>query len=394
MEMVRQVNKYSRNSLIMINIRDTLYLSSFAIYFSYLFLRTTMFYIVIPNQIHLLVAICSTGLIIIKVLGYDAYTIRQLVIIILFIAIVALVWVNSGYTNLIMLALLILGAKNISFKKIVRVHLTLGLLLLIITILSSLVGIIPNLVYQQDDRIRNSFGAIYPTDFAAHVFYLVLSYCYIKGKNLRLFDYTLFLILAILLLYFCDARLDSISIILTVLAMLLLSFKKNRPIRRIINFLLSYSVPICATFFIILTIIYSPNNENLIKLNSLLSNRLSLGKYGIEEYGFSLFGKYIEMSGWGGLNGFNKKISTYFFIDSSFLKITLTYGIIFTLFICVMYVSFCKDRIKNNDILLPTLIALASLNSMIAHHFIDLAYNPFLFIFLSKIGNNFREVKL
>lgn len=381
-------NEYGiRNYRMVFSIKHALYLTALAVYLIYVFLQTTMFYTIIPSDLYLLVRIIAAVLICLKVIAYDGYTKKQLILSGIFMASIIISWRVSDYSNIVDIAMLILGAKNVPLKRIVKIYFVVGLSLLIITIISAKLGIIQNLVYYQGTRIRNSFGAIYPTDFAAHVFYLALSYWYIKGRRLKIIEYITFLLLAVFLLIYCDARLDAFSMILTILAGILFSLKKSKNLGRVMRFFLSFSVPICAVVFIGITVAYSTSNKLLVQLNTLLSYRLSLGKSGIEQYGFSLFGQQIKMNGWGGLTGFNQGFTKYFFIDSSYLRIALLYGSILLIFLCVVFVFFCRSRIKNGDILLPIIIALIAINSMVAHHLIDVAYNPFILSFLAKYND-------
>ncbi|MCG4840909.1 hypothetical protein, partial [[Ruminococcus] torques] len=61
-----------------------------------------------------------------------------------------------------------------------------------------------------------------------------------------------------------------------------------------------------------------------------------LGHEAISKYGFSMFGKQIVEHGWGGANGLKmsqNSLANYFFVDSSFLRMTILYGIIMAIII-------------------------------------------------------------
>ena len=81
----------------------------------------------------------------------------------------------------------------------------------------SAIDIIPNLQFVQyrftGIVVRNSFGFIYPTDYASHCFYIymVISYLY---RNKFIFQRTFSgLALAGFVTHFCDARLNAGSIL-------------------------------------------------------------------------------------------------------------------------------------------------------------------------------------
>ncbi|MCG4787724.1 hypothetical protein L0N33_20610, partial [Roseburia faecis] len=89
-------------------------------------------------------------------------------------------------------------------------------LLLAFVVISAMGGLIRNLVYRRDmtNIVRQSFGIAYPTDFAAHVLYLILAYAYLKFGKIKWYDYVVFLAAAGFLVKFSDARLSAYAIVL------------------------------------------------------------------------------------------------------------------------------------------------------------------------------------
>ena len=77
-------------------------------------------------------------------------------------------------------------------------------------------------------RFGNSFGFIYATDFAAHIFYLVLMYFYLRSGKFNLIEIMLFLYSSFFIANQCDARLDSICIIMIVFFSIYINLTKGR----------------------------------------------------------------------------------------------------------------------------------------------------------------------
>ena len=84
-------------------------------------------------------------------------------------------------------------------------------------ILLSLVNVIPNLQFVQTRPVgvvvRNSFGFIYPTDFASHCFYLFTALSYLLRKKFIFLRTLSGVALAAFIIYYCDARLNAGSIL-------------------------------------------------------------------------------------------------------------------------------------------------------------------------------------
>lgn len=73
-----------------------------------------------------------------------------------------------------MLAFLIVGAKDVSIDKILKVYLLIDSIIMLIAFVCSQLGMIENLQYWKNEQMRFALGSVYPTDFAAHIFYIVL----------------------------------------------------------------------------------------------------------------------------------------------------------------------------------------------------------------------------
>lgn len=383
--MINQQKKSIRNNKEKFIIRDILYLAAFSVYIIKAFLGTTMFFENIPNKISILVRIFMAIVIFAKIIIFDTYSYKKLIVHFIFANCIVLASLLSGYSNLLDLGILLIGAKDIELRKIVKTHFIIIAPLLAITVISSKIGIIENLQYlSPNGKIRNSFGIIYPTNFASYIFYLVLSYSYIKKTKISCINIAVYISLAAFIFNFCYAKLDAISIILTVIVFLYIKSVYKFKFGRIVENLLIYSMPICITVSIGITYIYTEYNNILFMLNKVLSDRLRLGNLGIQEYGLSLFGQQVTMNGYGGKNDI--ETASYFFIDSSYIQMLLKYGIVLSIIICILIVVYCKKSIKQGNIKLPFIIALIAVNSTVAHHFLDLNYNPFILMIFSFIG--------
>lgn len=371
------------------NISETIYIIAFSIFIISAVLETTMFNAYLRPKVHLILRILSIIIILVKVIAFDIFGLKQLIKYLIFGSCVCLVYIFSGYTNLLYLTIILLGANNVSLKKIIKTYLIITTVIIISAIISSKLGIIENLRYfRADGRIRQSFGIVYPTDFASHIFYLILSYCYVKKGKLSYYNIFTFVILALLLLYYCDTRLDSISIVIAILAFLF--FDNSKKIGGVKKLILVYSLLICIIISVGATMLYKKYQYTslMVSINEVLSGRLSLGSVGIDNYGFSAFGQQVIMNGNGGKIN---PVDNYFFIDCSYISIALKYGVIFFAIICTIFVYTCRRYIENGNIRLPLIILLIAINSMVAHHFLDLSYNPFILAIVTSVETETYE---
>lgn len=371
-------------------ILEQVYLILFSILLIYQFFLTTMFSIEWPIIIQTYLRTIIILLLVLKTAVEEKANIPELIIMAALGLIFLLSWKNNGGDEIFLCLLSIWGARNIDFKKILKVFFGVILLLLIFTVISALTGNVENLVFYQDGRRpRMAFGICYPTDFSAYIFYLSVSYCYFRKEKLKYIETGIIGVAGIFVYYFCDARLNTICLFLTAALFSYLIFMRKRcgkhnkiyKMHGILKYLFALSPTLCGIFMVGLSILYSPHNLILARLNNLLNNRLYYSNKGIDIFGMSLWGQYIPMRGNGGTT---ESINNYFFLDSSYIYILLQYGILIllTILVCWFLITFKAARQNNIEMLFA--VALIAVQCMVEHHMLSIVYNPFLMAVLAK----------
>lgn len=361
---------------------EKLYLIAFSLYLFQSFLSTTMFITIIPSVFFTIIKVISILLVFIKII-MEKYNKKKFVIILISSFLLIISALISSYGSIFIFLLFIVGAYNVCFRKIVKLYFSLCLVLLIISIISSKIGIIQDLIYTKNGRLRDSFGIVYPTDFASHVFFIMISYIYLKGKDINFFNYIIILIVSLLVYYFCYTRLDISCMLLLIIISYMYKKNKINFKNKYIKLTLIFSFVICAFIGIFLTLNYDYRNEKYVKIDQLLSGRLTIGKMMYNQYGVKWFGQEINDYGFGGSLVF--KYDTYNYIDCSYLRILLKYGIVTFTLLVLFNIMFYRKLYNNGNNLLLLLMLVVSINSIVAQHYIDFSYNFLLFSFLSKI---------
>lgn len=342
------------------------------------------------SQMCLLLSILFIGY---KIILFDAYSAGGYVGLIIGFSCTFLIYINSGYLNPFFWFMILFGCKNISFSKILKVYLLITASITILALCAALLGVIENLIYESGGRgVRIAFGSVYVTDFASHIFYMILTYCYLKAEKLKAYHFVGIFIITGLIYYFCNTRLDCISIIMIVLLFGINQWLQRLPYdgkgllnkwKKLWRWLGLVSMPLMAMFSFYITAFYNKDNRLMVILDKLISNRLRLGKSGLDMYPVKLWGQPVEMVGAGGTI---KWPDNYFFIDCSYIHVLLRYGVLFLTLLLIIYVLCCYKH--KYDIYFLFAIMLVSLNCVIAHHIIDIVYNPFASAFLAY---NIRE---
>ena len=123
-------------------------------------------------------------------------------------------------------------------------------------------------------------------------------------------------------------------------------------------------------------------------MNYFLSCRLFLGKLAIDKYGLSWFGSHVIEHGWGGSKGFKMTTSNpdnYFYIDSSFLRVAILYGIIALIIIVTIMTIITWRSVHVYRYALASIITLVAISAIVEQRLVDLSFNPFLLALLANI---------
>ncbi|KIS03514.1 hypothetical protein [Paucilactobacillus wasatchensis] len=369
---------------------STLYFVAFTLYLTVAFLKTTMITEYLSAHILNYGAYLAMGILFFKWLFFSEFTKQQLISEMLVIVFSGLSWVKSGDPLAFYMAMLVITARGQDFKEILKWYVILSSIILLLTILLSEISIIKNLSYVRLGHIRQAFGIVYPTDFASHVFYLLLAYCYLGFHSIKMKHYLILFVIAIFIYYLTDARLDTI-LILAIIPVMMLARKKQYATFDSLG-ILNYSwmvTWILAYLAVTASIFYSAKGP-LSFINKLISSRISLSHGGFTEYGVSVIGQPVKEYGWGGLKGFKNfivggQLHQYFMLDSSFIRLLLIYGTIMFLItiIAVSYTALKAVKIKNFALI--AVFSLVALSCLIDQHMLELAYNPFYIAIYASI---------
>lgn len=368
-----------------------IYEIAFAFEFVVAFLITSTYTDYFSNHLLHTLMFAGLALVLLKIFLFDDLDLKWLAIDAIVLILLLITWRTSKEFSLFSMGIFVLGARNVDFKRIIKIYFYVGMLLLAFVVISAMGGLIRNLVYRRDmtNIVRQSFGIAYPTDFAAHVLYLILAYAYLKFGKIKWYDYAVFLAVAVFLVKFSDARLSAYAIILSIPVLWI--GQRAQTDHLLSRFIASFywTVPILSAYLVIIaSYFFTPSNKILTKVNNASSGRLFLGHKAISEYGFSMFGKQIIEHGWGGANGLKMSQNApanYFFVDPSFLRMTILYGIIIAIIILLAMTKISWESFQKGSFALASIIVIVSVSAMVEQRLLDLAYDPFLIALLANV---------
>ncbi len=293
-------------------------------------------------------------------------------------------WLTVRRTYVIELAVLIVGARGVDFRKIAKVWFGVCAAALLVTCTLALTGVIENLVYESKRGLRISFGCIYPTDFACHVFFLAAGWAWIRERRITLWELAAIAALGVFCLRFCSARNSAGCLFLLAAGLLYLRLRRRgsrrrgrsyRPVKPVRG-VLPFAAPILAAVMILLSAVYTKKIGWMARLNTLLSRRLIKGRTAFMDFPVTLFGQDVPMSG----RGRSTANTEGFFLDSSYLNVLFCFGLV-TLLCILGIMVLCALREKRLGAWERLgILTVVAVQCLMEHHMIEMVYNLFLLL--------------
>lgn len=354
--------------------------------------------------------VCSAGLSLIAIYRLILVYIADRKKVILPISIILfgfLICLLTGNNLILQVSIAALAGMNVSADYILGSGIAGNLLMIVNNIVMS-IRAVPG-IYTVDNQDRQFFllgnNTFYlskmnnfsSTDFAAHYFWMIAAYLWVRGKKITLGEIFALGALNILVYSLTASKTSLVCIcLLLIIAMVMkvsslitsdsgngrpLSSTKTagRKISDVFAFCCRYSFLIFAFACITLTVLFSCSSPSFLKLNDALHWRLSLGRRGITEYGIHLIRPDIPVYGMSSsYDGY------YNFLDCSYVSVLLRSGILVLVFYLL---SMTVIQLRHKKYIYgAAILAVCALSCIEEHHLSEMPYNMFILLLFSDIG--------
>ena len=364
-----------------------IFYTAFIIYLVTHFLMGTMYVYIfydIGLSIPYRIMMVAVALAIIKILFFNRISNwQELTIEILVGLLLAVTAINSQTMDLLYYYIMILAAKDLDFKQILKVFIYIEVFMLLFSAFSVYMGWILEVVNMRTGNtgIRLSLGSVYPTDLAARIFYISLAYVTLKKFKLSLPEYISLLAIGTFIYFVTDTKVDA----LLVLLLIIVSASYNAVTRILYKVGVNTITLIAGVIIgieILLTYLYTANSRILNIINSALSGRLNYGHTAFKKYNVTMFGQFIKERANGGIH---KEKFNYFFIDVSYLRVLMFGGVVAFVALVIMLIYLANKFMNDKTLCLLVALLFAALSSLIDQHLMELSYN---IIFIAMLTNN------
>lgn len=326
---------------------------------------------------------CILKIIFLDIKNYSKKGLITSLIMLLLLGLVTFITKNRA---LLQVFILILASYKVDFKKVMKSVLFFQSLFVLLIVLSSVFGLLPNREYGRANKIiRYSLGFKFSTYSSLFTWALTTLYLYYRKDKLKIFEYILLFIVNLIFYFLTNTRME----LLCSTAIIILFFLQQKGYLKIfykfIGLAAKYLMIILASLSLILAITYDKNNKTMVQLNAFTSGRLSLGKRGFENYGIKLFGNHIKWTGLSQVYEGTAKKNEYNYVDCSYLNILYQYGLIILVLVIYAFNRLANKAVKDKDYYLQYILILLAVHSFINPQLLLISYNLFLLLLVNII---------
>ena len=305
------------------------------------------------------------------------FTIKEIVSLIIFASLVAVITATSKDFGFFKLLILMIGMKHVNFKKLVVFDYKIRIFFIIWVFFLCLIGVAPDQIVLRDNMERHSLGFTNPNVLGITVSVYVFEYLYLH--KLKLTIWRVFWIFTVVgfISYITDSRSAVfINLVLILLAWIYSSsswlLKKG-----IIKKIFIYSFLLFAGVTLLSYDLYKLGGDFAITLNKLLSNRLERIYIFAQEFDFSWFGQNISLLDMS--------------LDNMYAYIFFGFGFIAFLICLILSILLIKKLYFLNDIPLVIIWVCFFAYGLSERIFILAEYNVFMLAFSYLLYSNKEE---
>ena len=290
---------------------------------------------------------------------------------------------NSKYLQLAIVMVFIIDGMYIrteNFDKVLNCYIKLATIVMVFTIIMSLTGI-----YYMDSRSGNRgitryyLGFLAATHSPNYFLCIILAFAGKLRREINIKETITIMVINFILYKYTN----TVAVFYYVIFVVVLLWVKRIYFKiytdKFFHFLSTASFLMSSICIFFAAYYYSTNNKFLLALDAILSYRLLLANRAMNIYGITLFGSNIKWS--TGRLGI-ERFTDYLYVDSAYINIALTYGIIILMFIIIAFSLLIYKSNKTGNVNFAIALTVLALHSFSDPQLFDLRYNPYL-LFLS-----------
>lgn len=314
------------------------------------------------------------------------YTLKKLLLFCIIGGLLLIGYISSGQAAFFKGFLLIIAASNVPYKKILRTCRMATMFIVILSILLWLMGISDSGIGRRD---AIAIGFVHPNVAAQMIMLVCLLWASEMSEKIKYRDYFVIELVGVLIFFITDSR---TSTIVVVLLPFLLEFNKRilkyRQVGKIPAFLLTYS-QLLITIFAYVTARFLEDNSFFQSLNLILSSRLFLNYYVLNQYGVKLFGQNVTLQDYSGkiYNNIQNLYNWNITCDCSYMFSLIVMGLIPTIIVLIGFIILMRKAIKNKNYMVISIAVVLAMYAFTESQMLEV-YRNFVYFYILALDQN------
>lgn len=316
----------------------------------------------------------------------DSFERKKFLGLMVMIGVSVLCFLSNSNMTMVLYMVFFVSAYELDGDRFLKVTVSVQAFLLAFVVLCSQIGLVEDYIFTPESRLRHGLGFSWTTTSAILFLFIAFEYIAVRKDKIKYIEILLLEGAGFILYELTNSRM---AFALCSVFLLLVAFAKLLDFKFYITGFfkkLFILVPgaLCA-LAIAIHAFYDPSSALWEKLNDFLSGRLKLGKEGIADYGISLFGTPIT---WVGYSAKQQVVDNYNYVDCSYLRILLEYGIIFLLIVVAIFTIVVYKSIKSENYFLLWSVVFMLILSITEPRLMNLSFNPFSILVVCQIASS------
>lgn len=372
---------------------ETVFLIIYGVYIFVMEMNDSFFGVYLTGYIRYFPYLCIAVLLMCECFS-RRFDIDQTTVLLLFLFL-AINAILAESKDLLFLLVFLYTGRKVDFRAIVKLTIGITLFVLVLVPLSTKIGIIQNQIIGSASRRREFVGFRYALYGPALLNNVTMLIVWLRRDKISYSELIGIFLINAWYYYKTDSRL---SFLLSLFVIFVAFILKIDPMflqkRNLVLNVLCFSFIIGFLISILLTLSYNSHVPWMQNLNTILADRLAVGREAFSRYGVPILARKIRWVGHGlDVRGLNS-VGSYMYVDSLYLKILINYGVVcFMLIIFVLTAVMCCLKQKRDICMLLMFFVLA------VHFAIDdlpmyLPYNTFFFAVIPILSQRSAKASL
>lgn len=373
-----------------INVKEILFFIGYAIIiFSEMFSKVTLIEgnISIINNIGLGILILAA----INNVILNKYNYKTIIGLLIITVLLILVTMQSEDNLLLKVFIIAIAYGDIELKKFIKLDVIIRILFMFTVILLYNIGLTENyFMFREDGTIRSSMGFAHPNNFGQYLLVVCADLVLLRFEKIKFIDYIYLFCSIFLINHFSNSRTSQVCLVVLIIAIILLKKRIDIMNFKLVRVIIINSFLIFTIISIFLANSYKANESWAIKLDGLVSNRISYASRFLEYYDIKLFGNEIEMkyTQEARANGEQPWV-----LDNSYLVILLRYGIIAYIIIYLIMLTITRELYKKKEYVIIMLWFIFGINAIFENTIFKIQFNTLLVVLASLLYRKIIKTK-